>query len=223
MFSEVELTRMPSVPFTVAHALLMNKRTPEERNPFSLENPREGFYCVNPAQNLPGTEKRFLENMECVLGVWQGACGEPLTRDDFRKFLQSKSLYLYCGHGTGRQHMKEHIELIDVRSVVFLFGCSSGRLKILGTKMDSEGYALRFLLGGSPAVLGNLWDVTDRDIDLFTYHMLRMWLYKFFPHSTSNEPQLGAAVNKTRKECKLRALTGAAPVVYGLPCTSHAT
>ena len=54
-------------------------------------------------------------------------------------------------------------------------GCSSGRLngwdskhEITGltqTYYEPSGIAMSYLYAGSPCVVGNLWDVTDRDID----------------------------------------------------------
>lgn len=93
--------------------------------------------------------------------------------------------------------------------------------------------------GGSPAVLGNLWDVTDRDCDLFTHSLLRTWLWKMWEEKdgeaqgddteNSTEPKRGsrrnglsAAVGYARSACKLKSLVGAAPVVWGLPCLSYA-
>lgn len=63
------------------------------------------------------------------------------------QMLRSKSVYLYCGHGTGRQHMREQMENINIRAAALIMGCSSGRMRIVGQKMDTEGYALRLVLG----------------------------------------------------------------------------
>ena len=59
-----------------------------------------------------------------------------------------------------------------------LMGCSTGRLRCSpigdhGALSALHGPALKFLASGSPCVVGNLWDVTDRDIDAFTTNMLR--------------------------------------------------
>ena len=58
-----------------------------------------------------------------------------------------------------------------------LMGCSTGYLRV--TRIDARGAlsalhgpAFKFLAAGSPCVVGNLWDVTDRDIDSFTASML---------------------------------------------------
>jgi separase len=83
----------------------------------------------------------------------------------------------------------------------------------------------------SPSLVANLWDVTDRDIDRLSeavFHKLHL--------DASHVPDVKAktlgvmplsemstvqAVNASREDCKLKYLTGAAPVVYGLPVYLH--
>lgn len=64
------------------------------------------------------------------------------------------------------------------------------------------------MLGGCPAVIGNLWDVTDKDIDRFTLEMLRMVV---------EGESVELAMARARQACKLKWLIGAAPVMYGVP------
>ena len=65
--------------------------------------------------------------------------------------------------------------------------------------------------------MANLWDVTDKDIDLFTQTLMETW--GVFSGEPSAEPGLSlpAAVAFARTKCNLKYLNGAAPVVYGLP------
>ena len=73
----------------------------------------------------------------------------------------------------------------------------------------------------SPTLVANLWDVTDRDIDKLTqsvFDQLRLnkdavkrW------HPGQEGVSVVTAVAKAREDCKLKYLTGAAPVVYGIP------
>lgn len=62
-------------------------------------------------------------------------------------------------------------------------------------------------------MVGNLWDVTDKDIDKFLDSTLNMWL--------NNEITITEAVVESRNVTKLKYLNGAAPVIYGIPmkCT----
>ena len=50
-------------------------------------------------------------------------------------------------------------------------GCSSGRLTGAGAAAHT-GAVAAYLASGSPCVVANLWDVTDRDIDAFTTSLL---------------------------------------------------
>jgi separase len=76
----------------------------------------------------------------------------------------------------------------------------------------------------SPTLVANLWDVTDRDIDKFSQAVfddlrldgdgVRAWnASAAAPGKTS----VVRAVARAREVCKLKYLTGAAPVVYGIP------
>ena len=61
----------------------------------------------------------------------------------------------------------------------------------------------------SPAVLGNLWDVTDKDIDRYTKALLE--------NLPIDGPSLQKHVTVTRSTCDLPYLTGSSPIIYGLP------
>jgi separase len=79
-----------------------------------------------------------------------------------------------------------------------------------------------FLFDFSPTLVANLWDVTDRDIDKFTQgvfdhlHLTPDEVRRSHKGRTV-ETSVVAAVAKSRHLCKLKYLTGAAPVVYGIP------
>ena len=78
-------------------------------------------------------------------------------------------------------------------------------------------------MGFSPTLVANLWDVTDRDIDKFAQAVfekisldadsVRRWPGAESASGTS----VVAAVAQSREACKLKYLTGAAPVMYGIP------
>jgi len=71
--------------------------------------------------------------------------------------------------------------------------------------------ALNYLLAGCPAIVANLWDVTDKDIDRFSESLLKQWLQ---PNAQLSLPQV---LSQSRQACKLKYLIGASPVLYGLP------
>ncbi len=65
-----------------------------------------------------------------------------------------------------------------------------------------------------PAVVANLWDVTDKDIDRFaqaTFSEIGLI------DTTALPSTLPDAISKSRRACTLRYLNGAAPVVWGFP------
>lgn len=95
-------------------------------------------------------------------------------------------------------------------------GCSSGKMESNG-EYDPHGYILNYLIAGSPAVLGNLWDVTDRSIDNITRHMLQAWGAIGKNQGRNQEKSLVQALTESRDQCNLQYLIGAAPVVYGVP------
>ena len=72
----------------------------------------------------------------------------------------------------------------------------------------------------SPTLIANIWDVTDRDIDKFAqsvFDKLRMTKTGVDRWKDGNGVSVVAAVAQSRDSCKLKYLTGAAPVVYGVP------
>ena len=79
-----------------------------------------------------------------------------------------------------------------------------------------------YLHGGSPSVLANLWDVTDKDIDRFSMALLSTLLPSGTDTTTattdsSSPVSLLDQVTRARDACKLPYLVGAAPVCYGIP------
>lgn len=71
--------------------------------------------------------------------------------------------------------------------------------------------------------MANLWDVTDRDIDKFSqgvFDKLQLTperVSAWQPVRHESQTSIVAAVAQSRDVCKLKYLTGAAPVVYGIP------
>lgn len=63
----------------------------------------------------------------------------------------------------------------------------------------------------SPALVANLWDVTDGDIDRYCKTLLQEWLL------AEESQELASTACSARSSCKLPFLVGASPVVYGLP------
>ena len=113
--------------------------------------------------------------------------------------------------------------------MTMLWGCSSGALRALGS-FDRTGTPYNYMLAGCPALVANLWDVTDRDIDKFAQSVFdRLGLspetiggrrkHSHQQQQSGERPSVSvtSAVAQSRDVCKLKYLTGAAVVVYGVP------
>jgi len=168
---------------------------------------------VNPNGDLPKTQGRF----EHVINKCSHVINNKKpTSEQFISFLKDQSLFVYIGHGSGDQYVKvREIKKSENISPSFLLGYSSASIKPRG-KLTSTGTILAYLLGGAPFVVGNLWDVTDKDIDNFSLSMFeKMGISAERQENTTLN--VAHAVALSRSTCKLRYLNGAAPVVYGLP------
>lgn len=162
------------------------------------------FYLLDPANNLKITKETistFIKEKTKDSDMIEGITGRGLKPEE-NEILNQKSLFMYFGHGTGRKHF-------DIKDsnpeCIFLFGCSSCKL-ITTRGFKSNGYILRHINQNKVAV-GNLWDVTDKDLDLLTVSFLN----DFF----GGKCMLDSAY-RSREACKLKYLNGYAFVVYGL-------
>lgn len=175
------------------------------------------YFVLNPTNDIPRTQAQF-QSIFAGLG-WQGVTGMPPSKEEFQAALTDKDLIIYCGHGSGREYLvSDVIEQMRCRACPILMGCGSGRLKVFGQKIEPFGVVLQYWIGGSPSVVANLWDVTDKDIDRFTETFLRHWVPQL--GSDTHISDITTAVQLSRKSCKLQYLVGAAPVIYGLPVQS---
>ncbi|CAM9665021.1 unnamed protein product, partial [Laminaria digitata] len=133
-----------------------------------------GFYVVDPEANLPHTRKQLgpvFEKMGRRLG-WSGVQGTAPTEEKMAHVLQNVDMFAYCGHGAGELLVgREAVAGFKRCAVAVLMGCSSGRLKGYGD-FEPLGMVSSYLAAGSPAVVANLWDVTDRDIDRYSVALL---------------------------------------------------
>lgn len=189
------------------------------------------FYILNPSQDLSSSQQT-LEPLLKSQKTWSGVSGSVPTMSDYARALEQSNLMLYAGHNSGAQYLAgEANELRKVRAraggcVVWMMGCSSLRLKD-HADFDPSGLGLTYLMSGAPAVVGNLWDVTTRDLDKATVSLIN-WLHKddaltFCSSAASgalshlSNSTLPEAILKARSECKLQFINAAALVSYGLP------
>ncbi|XP_055365258.1 separin isoform X2 [Betta splendens] len=171
---------------------------------------KQVFYVLDPDANLGNSQERFKEWFSSQ-PEWEGVCGVAPDLGRLEEAVASKDLYIYVGHGAGARFLDSQAVLKkQMRAASLLFGCSSAALAVRGDQ-EGQGIILNYLIADCPFVLGNLWDVTDRDIDRFTKALLESWL-----SAGSGAPILDF-MGPSRQATNLKYLIGAAPVVYGLP------
>lgn len=115
-----------------------------------------------------------------------------------------------------------------------LFGCSAGHGRVRSDRQSvllHVGWLVRVtlpvrllaltLVPFSPLLVANLWDVTDGDIDRFSqsvFDKLGLTAKQLKKgKGDADSRSVAAAVAGSRNACKLKYLTGASPVVYGIP------
>ena len=184
------------------------------------------YYVLDPQNDLPRTRERF-SAFFASKPPWRGVTGCPPSAEQFRDGLTDFDCFLYLGHGTGDKYVsRASVRMVQRCGVVMLLGCSSGKLSTVAD-LDPQGAPLNFLLAGSPCVVSNLWDVTDKEIDKVAQELLATWTEQD-PTQFNTEACLNSQgmlrqhslcdlLPQAREACKLRYLTGAATVCYGLP------
>lgn len=219
--------RNPSIPFVVAKL----QELIQEGQAKACVDMRESSYILDPESNLHATRERISDyllslkaKLECE---WDSVVGEIPPEEFFERNLSKKNgMVLFFGHGGGQAYFsRSSIERLIVpgerriNSSVILMGCSSGSLISVNRKKlshpekvslwyEPEGVALSYLAAGAPCVIGNLWDVTDRDIDRFSMNLLDRF---------SEGEDLATSLREARNVCKMKYLNGYAPVYYGIP------
>lgn len=174
-------------------------------------------YILNPDKDLPKTQERFQSKFENLVG-WSGKIGTEPTEKETAQMLEKGDIFVYMGHGSGQQYIRSaKIKSLKRCCCTVLLGCSSGVLTEAGD-YDPWGTPVTYMSAGCPMLVANMWDVTDRDIDIFGTKMLEQWGVLMPEGGPLNELySISEAVMRSRDECKLKYLNGSAPVIYGIP------
>ncbi|KAJ3737449.1 cysteine peptidase C50 [Lentinula guzmanii] len=219
------VSRIPSISFLLDRVhfsrLRQSKYSDKSQSSTAVDravcDPRNAYYIINPEERF----KPWLKNMERI--GWQGISGRAPSELQVLHALRTKDLVVYFGHGGAEQYVRSHkLRSLPKCAAVMLWGCSSGALRDMGD-FDRVGTPLNYMLAGCPTLVATLWDVTDKDIDTFSQSVFDKLDMSF--ESIKNRSSLERhtpvsvvqAVAESRKSCKLKYLTGAAPVVYGIP------
>lgn len=149
-----------------------------------------------------------------------------------RKLLKPEALQMGAPVKPGSD--KGGPKCVPLHSVVMLMGCSTAKMcrampstaqsthagwrshTRTGSEFEGFGMPLNVLIGGAPAMVGALWDVLAGDLEQLACSLLKGWVVGSRSQKLS-PMSLAAALVKAREACKLRFLTGAAVVCYGIP------
>ena len=157
-----------------------------------------GTSILNPSGDLTHTLKTLKPHLDDLQGPWTHITNRAPTEKEFESALKDKELVLYFGHGSGAQFVRSKYvrRLYNSNKVqeqsgnqnamdtsectkpgcatTFLFGCSSVHLTENGD-FDPSGMLANYLVAGTPAVVGMLWDVTDKDCDRLAIKAGEVW------------------------------------------------
>ena len=174
-------------------------------------------YVVNPGADCRGTEETIVPLLK--KHGWEGSSGfaaGSLTDEQFTDKLKSSDIFLYSGHGGGEKHWSgsciQRMRYKEGLGVAILMGCSS--VKPYGDYAAPFCTPFHYLIGGYRLVAGTLWDVLGRELDRMTSQFvddLSCGSKNNFSHS-----DIVRLISRCRKRAKLKFLTSASIVMYGI-------
>lgn len=167
------VTRMPSLGCIKKR---LDRLRLQDPNASTLRISRNnGAYILNPSTDLTSTQAAFSDVFSTSLATFDSIINRCPTESEFESCLLNHELFLYFGHGSGAQYIRNRvIKRLDKCAVTFLMGCSSGKMTECG-QFEPYGVPWDYMHANSPAVVGTLWDVTDKDIDRFAMKALGNW------------------------------------------------
>ena len=237
------VSRMPSVSAIKSRLDMMSSKDNEAS--CLWVDARKGSFILNPSGDLMSTQATFTKPFLDSLPDWRSIIGQAPSEADFESCLRDNDVFVYFGHGSGAQYIRgRNIKRLQKCAVTFLMGCSSGKMNECGA-FEPYGVPWNYVHAGAPAVVGTLWDVTDKDIDRFAMMTFIEWgllseeslqedvskskrKAKVVQRTSRRTPRqesrsgkgqiaLDEAVANARDACVLKYLNGAAPVIYGIP------
>lgn len=207
VFENMNITRVPSI--ALLKKLLSRNL---ESKTVKLQQQHDISLILNPNNDLIKTQQNFEPIFDPILD--QKVIGKSPSEIQFINSLTNSKLFIYLGHGNGIQYTSSKM-LKKQKNIApsLLIGCSSVKITN-NNSFFGYGTLISYLIGGCPLVLGNLWDVTDKDIDLFSLSLFNK--IGIISNDGKGE-RIDIACRESRNDCRLRYLNGSAPVIYGLP------
>lgn len=185
---KLSISRLPSL-------AALRERLLAARPSSSQQNCHPGHYIsaehggtsiLNPSGDLSHTSKTLKPRLDELQGSWTHIANRAPSEKEFEESLREKALVLYFGHGSGAQFVRsksvrrlypgaqEEHDRKPGCATTFLFGCSSVHLTENGI-YEPSGMLASYLTAGAPAIVGMLWDVTDKDCDRFAVKAGELW------------------------------------------------
>jgi separase len=200
---DVSVSRVGSMLTLRERILAMRRQMKDSAEERYLVNKQSGAFILNPSGDLSRTQTTMsplLDSLKKSKGSsWRSTINKIPSEKDFASALSDKSMLLYFGHGSGNQYIRNRtIKKLDkCAEVVWLMGCSSGRVTEHGD-YEPTSVPLSYLIAGKRleqtdttddetkhrndnreglcmAVVATLWDVTDKDIDRFAVEVGEHW------------------------------------------------
>lgn len=185
---KLSISRLPSLA-ALRERLLAARPSTNQQDPAPghyIRAETGGTSILNPSGDLSHTLKTLKPRLDELQGSWTHIASRAPTEKEFEDSLREKDLVLYFGHGSGAQFVRsksvrrlypgqqdEHNAKPGC-ATTFLFGCSSVHLTENGI-YEPSGMLTSYLTAGAPAVVGMLWDVTDKDCDRFAVKAGELW------------------------------------------------
>ncbi|WQF75667.1 Putative peptidase C50, separase, tetratricopeptide-like helical domain superfamily [Colletotrichum destructivum] len=172
-------SRVPSI--SCLRRLLLDQRAARGQGEKAKDHrqtvsPLGGTYILNPGADLKNTLSTFEKPLKTLGESWTGIASRNPTEEEFEGALKTSDILLYFGHGSGAQYIRGKTirRLEKCKAAALLMGCSSASLQNVG-EYECHGPVWNYMLAGCPAVVGTLWDVTDKDIDRYAGRLLEEW------------------------------------------------
>ncbi|KAL7930051.1 peptidase family C50 domain-containing protein [Trichoderma chlorosporum] len=171
---DLSVSRVPSLA-CLRQLIKEAGRGPTSKSHGHFVSAKAGTYILNPSSDLTNTQT-FFQPAFSGLSSWTSIINKVPRESEFEKALATSEIMVYFGHGSGAQYIRgKTIRRLDkCRPATFLMGCSSAALTDAG-EFECYGPVWNYMMAGCPAVVGTLWDVTDRDIDRFAGKAFEEW------------------------------------------------
>jgi separase len=185
---QLSISRLPSLA-ALRERLLAARQCADQddRSPgHYIRTESGGTSILNPSGDLSHTSKTLQPRLDELHGPWTHIANRAPTEKEFEDSLREKELVLYFGHGSGAQFVRskavrrlypgqqEEDDRKPGCATTLLFGCSSVHLTENGI-YEPSGMLASYLTAGAPAVVGMLWDVTDKDCDRLAIKAGELW------------------------------------------------